>query len=210
MHSWLLAMHIFSLFFQTKAIINIIMFLVYRILTTCRNRTVQKRIKTVNTTSFSNMRAFLLVLAVVALSAAQISSPALCDTWYSGYSYSIEWNPEDFGDSSVLIEFHDGGSLIVEVTETGNDGSFRWLVPFLQYQQYAFNRCTSTIVISSSTNPTGISSSLFGISNPVTFGNPSTLIYAPFNSVDTLFKIRWSGAIVCKRIPSIVTFKQNV
>jgi len=141
---------------------------------------------------------WLVVVGLIAVAAGQINSPLGCAKWYSGYDYHIEWDPEAFPGATVSLDLYaaDETTLIAHIASgVTNNGDYLWLVPYLQYGgNYDFSQCSAVVVIS--TGGTSFSSGGFTIANPITFGDFATRIFAPYNVLDTLFKVRWSGEIV--------------
>jgi len=143
---------------------------------------------------------WLVVVGLIAVAAGQVTSPPGCTKWFSGYDYHIEWQPAAVSGSTVSIGLYTTADALIVPIASGvpNTGDYVWLVPFLQYYQFNFAHCGAMVVISGENNYVNstITSAGFSIANPITFGDPATKIFSPYNVLDTLFKIRWSGEIV--------------
>src|SRR3990167_9096022 len=132
---------------------------------------------------------FVFALFLIIACNAQVTSPSVCERWYAGFSYDIEWNTSGFGSSVDIDLFADGLFIRNVATTTTNDGSYEWDVPFAL--NFSLSQCTAYVVIQTVNSNDAQTSANFTVSNPVTYGSIDRA--GGSNVGDTIVKVRWSG-----------------
>ena len=144
------------------------------------------------------MLRLLAQLLLVFLVTGAVTSPEECEEWFSGYTYTIEWEADSFDTSTVTIGLYEGlESLVDEIAkDVPNTGEYNWLVPFYE----ASIECSIIGIYIRVFSPDHDSESeTFAITNPVQWGSANN--FAQYNVADTLFKVRWTGPKVVSPLP---------